>query len=128
MNIESTFLTAHSMKNMKKIIGLLAAACLFPGAAALARAGDGHRHEAAALAPAAAAPASSGEVIKVDREAGKITLRHGPLDNLGMPGMTMAFRVAQPAILEQVEPGEKVRFVAELAGGALTIVTLQREN
>ncbi|WP_332876474.1 copper-binding protein [Massilia sp. S19_KUP03_FR1] len=73
-------------------------------------------------------PMSDGEVVKVDREGGKITLRHGPLVNLNMQGMTMAFRVAEPAMLDQVKPGDKVQFVADKAGGGLTITALQSAN
>lgn len=68
---------------------------------------------------------SSAEVVKVDKALGKIALRHGPLLNLDMPAMTMAFKVAQPAMLDQVAPGQKVQFVAARVGGALTIMTLQ---
>lgn len=68
---------------------------------------------------------SSADVVKVDRVLGKITLRHGPLLNLDMPAMTMAFKVAQPAMLDQVAPGQKVQFVAARVGGALTIMTLE---
>src|SRR4051812_23108127 len=64
-----------------------------------------------ALAPAVAQ--SDGEVRKVDREAGTLTLRHGPLTNLGMEGMTMVFRVADPGMLDRVSQGDKVRFVAD---------------
>lgn len=78
-----------------------------------------HQHEE--VAPAAM---STGEVVKVDKALGRITLRHGPLTNLDMPGMTMAFRVAEPAMLDQVRPGDHVRFVADKPNGALTIVTL----
>ena len=77
-------------------------------------------------APETSAPAamSAGEVVKIDRDAAKITLRHGPLANLDMPGMTMAFKVADPAMLDQVKPGDKVQFVAERVNGALSVTTL----
>lgn len=112
--------TDTTMKKSATLFSLLAMLTLaLPGA----QAQDEHHHDSAVgTAPAAM---SSGEVVKVDKEAGKLTLRHGPLENLGMPGMTMAFRVAQPGMLEQVKPGDQVRFVAEKAAGALTIVTLQ---
>lgn len=76
-------------------------------------------------APADAAAMSSGEVRKIDKEAGKITVKHGPLANLGMPPMTMVFRVGDPALLDQVKPGDKIDFVAEKANGALTITKMQ---
>lgn len=83
-----------------------------------------HQHDATATTTATA-PMSTGEVLKVDKAQGKITLRHGTLANLDMPGMTMAFRVAQPAMLDQVKPGDKVRFVADMPGGVMTIMALE---
>ncbi len=78
-------------------------------------------------APASGAEASmtEGEVRKVDKDAGKVTIKHGPLKNLDMPAMTMVFRVKDPAMLDQVKAGDKVRFVAEKAGGAFTLVQLE---
>jgi Cu(I)/Ag(I) efflux system periplasmic protein CusF len=67
---------------------------------------------------------SSGEVKKVDKEAGKITIKHGPLQNLGMPAMTMVFRVADPAMLDQAKAGDKIDFVAERKNGALTVLKM----
>ena len=102
------------------------AVCSFTTAGVHAQAPLEHAHLHQAD-PAISTPIamSAGEVVKVDKALAKITLRHGPLDNLGMPGMTMAFRVAEPAMLEQVKPGDKVRFLAAKTNGALTIVTLQ---
>ena len=37
-------------------------------------------------------PYTEGEVRKVDKAAGKITVKHGPIANLDMPGMTMVLR------------------------------------
>jgi Cu(I)/Ag(I) efflux system periplasmic protein CusF len=73
----------------------------------------------------AAAPSTEGEVRKVDKDAGKITLKHGPIGNLEMPAMTMVFRVKDPSMLDKVKAGEKVRFAAEKVGGALTITDIQ---
>lgn len=80
---------------------------------------------AAATAVSRSDPLAEGTVRKVDRAAGKITLTHGPLANLGMPGMTMAFRVKDPAWLDRVEVGAPVRFLAENVDGALTVVRLE---
>lgn len=68
---------------------------------------------------------SDGEIKKVDKEAGKLTIKHGELKNLGMPGMTMVFKVKDPAMLDNVKPGDKVRFVADKVGGALTVTTIE---
>ncbi|HEX9171151.1 MAG TPA: copper-binding protein [Telluria sp.] len=66
-----------------------------------------------------------GEIRKIDKDAGKITIRHGELKALGMPAMTMAFRVSEPAMLGQVKVGDKVKFMAEKVNGAITIVHLE---
>lgn len=68
---------------------------------------------------------SDGEIKKVDKEAGKLTIKHGELKNLQMPGMTMNFRVADPAMLDKVKVGDKVRFKAEHLGAALVVTTLE---
>jgi Cu(I)/Ag(I) efflux system protein CusF len=73
-----------------------------------------------------AAPMSSGEVRKIDLETKKITLRHGPIANLGMPAMTMVFQVSDPAMLEQVKAGDKIRFTADKNDGAYRITRIEK--
>lgn len=73
----------------------------------------------------AAVSMTAGEVKKIDKDAGKITLRHGPLANLDMPAMTMVFRVKDPSMLSQVKVGDKVNFVAENLNGAMTVTKLE---
>ena len=70
-------------------------------------------------------PATDGEVRKVDKAQGKITLRHGPIGNLDMPGMTMVFRVSDAKMLEAVQPGDKVRFAADNVNSALTVTAME---
>ena len=100
----------------------LASPALAAGEAAAASASHGAHHTDSAR-PAAL---TSGEVRQVDKTAGKITLKHGPITNLDMPGMTMVFRVTAPAMLEQVKAGDKVVFTAEKIDGALTLTRLER--
>ena len=70
-----------------------------------------------------------GEVRKIDESAGKITLKHGPIKNLGMDvGMTMTFRVTDPAMLKQVKVGDKVEFEAEQAASGYTVTKMQKSN
>lgn len=69
---------------------------------------------------------SHGEVKKVDTAAGKLTIKHGPLENLGMGAMTMVFKVKDPAMLSQVKAGDTIDFVADEVDGALTVVKLQK--
>jgi Cu/Ag efflux protein CusF len=78
-------------------------------------------------AQASPAPMSDGEVRKINKGAGKITLKHGPIPSLDMPEMTMVFRVRDPAMLDQVEAGDKVRFAAEKVGGLYTIVSIEKK-
>ena len=95
--------------------------------AALALSSVSGAHAQAATADAAAPNAmSSGEVRKVDKSAGKITIKHGPLQNLGMDAMTMVFRVKDQAMLDQVKAGDKIRFVAEQLNGQLTVTRLEK--
>jgi len=73
----------------------------------------------------AAAPTTDGEVRKVDKEQGKVTLKHGPLTNLEMPAMTMVFKVADAKMLDGLKDGDKVKFTAEKVNGAITVTAIQ---
>lgn len=69
----------------------------------------------------------SGQVMKIDESAGKITLKHGPIKKLEMDeGMSMVFRVENPAMLKQVKVGDKVRFDADRVNGQLTVTKIQK--
>ena len=67
----------------------------------------------------------AGEVRKIDKSAKKITLKHAEIPNLEMPGMTMVFQVKDPALLDTVKVGDKVKFQAEKIGGAMVVTDLQ---
>ena len=68
---------------------------------------------------------TEGEVRKIDKENKKITLRHGEIKNLEMPGMTMVFQVKEPAMLDSLKSGDKVRFSAEKLDGALVVTRIE---
>lgn len=70
-------------------------------------------------------PTVSGTVEKVDTDAGKITLDHGPIPNLNMDAMTMVFRVQDPALLQGVKEGDKVRFQADRVNGQISVVRIE---
>ena len=91
----------------------------------LAWANDAHHPSASAQASVPAASMADGEIKKVDKDAGKLTIKHGPLPSLEMPGMTMVFRVSDPAMLERVKSGDKVKFVADKVGAALTVTQIE---
>ena len=65
-----------------------------------------------------------GEVVKVDKAAGKVTLKHGPIKKLDMDSMTMVFRVADPAMLDKVKAGDKIEFEADRVDGAITVTKI----
>jgi Cu(I)/Ag(I) efflux system periplasmic protein CusF len=94
---------------MKRLL-ILAALFLLPAAYA-----DDRHH----------APQNDGEVRKVDRDAKKITIRHGPLEKLDMPAMTMVFQVKDPALLDKVKAGDKVKFDAEKIGGGFVVTRIE---
>jgi Cu/Ag efflux protein CusF len=76
----------------------------------------GHDHGSAGAAAGMSmsrAPKSAlaeGEVRKVDAIKGTVILRHGPLDALGMPPMTMEFKPTDPKLLTNIKAGDRVRF------------------
>jgi hypothetical protein len=67
---------------------------------------------------------TEGQVTKVDRKAGTITIRHGRIANLDMPPMTMEFQAKDAAVLKQVKAGDKIRFVADKAGEDFAVVRI----
>lgn len=108
-------------------------ACTTPLASAQEHAHAGHGRHAAHAAhagqagdEAAGSELTDGEVKKIDKDAGKITLRHGEIKNLNMAAMTMVLRVQDAAMLDQVQVGDKVKFAAERMNGAVTIVQMQK--
>lgn len=107
---------------MKLATLVLATMLVLPATAAVAD--DAHHKPGAVLAQASTALAD-GEVRKVDKDAKKITIKHGPLPALDMPAMTMVFQVKDPAMLNQVKTGDKVKFEAQKLGGAYTVTRIE---
>jgi Cu(I)/Ag(I) efflux system periplasmic protein CusF len=71
----------------------------------------------------------NGQVTKIDESAGKITLKHGPIKKLEMEdGMTMVFRVQDPAMLKQVKVGDRVKFDADRVNGQITITKIEKSK
>jgi Cu/Ag efflux protein CusF len=84
---------------------------------------------AAALAGAATAARAqlatvAAEVMKIDKVSGRVTLKHGEIKALDMPPMTMAWRVGEGRLLNDLSVGDRVRFVPERVNGLYTINTL----
>jgi len=80
---------------------------------------------AATAVAAWTAPLTEGEVKKVDQANQKVTLKHGEIQNLGMPPMTMVFKVQDPSVLDKLQPGDKVRFAADRVNGSITVTQIE---
>ena len=75
--------------------------------------------------PVSQVETSEAEVRKVDLGAGKVTLRHGEIKNLGMPPMTMVFQVKDRAFLNGLKAGDSVKFTADKIKGAYTVLSIE---
>jgi Cu/Ag efflux protein CusF len=69
---------------------------------------------------------TDGEVRKIDKAQGKITLKHGAIENMDMPPMTMVFRVRDPKTLETLAVGDKVRFAVDKIDGQYTVTAISK--
>lgn len=114
------------MKNIKTTFVLATLLAAAAGAHAASHAGAPTGMAAPQRMQAtASADMTEAEVRKVDVENKKITLKHGAIKNLDMPGMTMVFAVKDAAVLEKVKAGDKIRFKAEAAGGSAVVTEIE---
>jgi len=82
-------------------------------------------HSSHHVTAAASTDMAEGEVRKVDKDASKVTLKHGEIKSLDMPPMTMVFVVKDKAMLDSVKAGDKVRFKAVNDAGKYTVTEMQ---
>ncbi len=74
----------------------------------------------------AATPAvADGEVRKIDKENGKITIRHGEIKHMDMPPMTMVFTAKDKALLDKVQVGQRIQFTVIHEGGKMVVTDMQ---
>ncbi|WP_428420454.1 copper-binding protein [Methylibium sp.] len=111
MNISKTLLTATTAAMLSML--------------SIAASAQSDRNADIVVAQAASTDMTEGEIRKVDKDTKKITIKHGEIKNLDMPGMTMLFQVKDAAMLDMVKPGDKVKFRAEKAGGAIVVTEIQ---
>jgi Cu/Ag efflux protein CusF len=71
---------------------------------------------------------TDGEVRKVDQTAGKVTIKHGDIKHLDMPGMTMVFTAKDKSVLNNVKTGDKIKFMAVTEGGKFFVTNIQPEK
>jgi Cu(I)/Ag(I) efflux system protein CusF len=99
---------------------------LFGGLLSLAPAAYGFAQDMPRISVAAADQEMTvGEVRKIDKENGKVTIRHDEIKNLNMPRMTMVFQVREAALLEAVQPGDKIRFRAVEEEGKFVVTAME---
>lgn len=122
---------------MKNSIILASIALIAVSATAQTHNHGTHGASTLAQAPAtAAAPAAvtapivkdmaDAEVRKVDKDAKKVTLKHGPIKNLDMPSMTMVFQVRDEKLFDKLVSGEKIKFTAEQLQGAYVVTGVEK--
>lgn len=109
---------------MKPIaMNFIASLCLV--ASPLAFGDDAHHKNHQMAKPAESTKMTAGVVKKIDKEAGKLSIAHEPIENLGMPKMTMVFRVKQARMLDRVKEGDRINFAAEEVKGALFVTRIE---
>jgi Cu/Ag efflux protein CusF len=87
----------------------------------------GGQHPAQAQAPSASQKSAKGTglIQQIDRDKGVITIKHGPLQGLNMPGMTMSFLVKDKAMLSNLQPLQKVDFELTYDGRQYLITSIK---
>lgn len=70
----------------------------------------------------------AGSVVKVDTEAGKLTIQHRPVWSHHMESATMVFRVGDPAMLVNLAAGDKIRFKVERDKKGPVITRIENSN
>ena len=107
---------------------LIAALILGAGLAFQAGADVGKKQSGKTGAKAAAASAAwtEGEVARVEKAAGTVTIKHGAMPKFDMPPMTMPYKVKDKAVLDQLKPGDKIRFDVDAVGGVFTVLRLEK--
>ena len=84
-----------------------------------------HGKTGATAKPTSPADMADGEIKKIDKDNKKLTIKHGEIKNLDMPGMTMVFQVKDAAMIDGVKVGDKIRFVAEKGATGFVVSEIQ---
>jgi Cu(I)/Ag(I) efflux system periplasmic protein CusF len=108
---------------MKKLTSIILGSTLFTmGAASFAAS---HTGAPVSSASATSLPMADAEIRKIDLENKKVTLKHGEIKNLDMPGMTMVFQVKDGVKLDNIKAGDKVKFTADKVNGSYTVMSIE---
>jgi Cu/Ag efflux protein CusF len=68
----------------------------------------------------------NGEITKVDESAGKMTIKHEPIPNLGMEAMTMVFKAGEGVVVKDLKPGDKIKFHADMLNGQIAVTKVEK--
>lgn len=69
---------------------------------------------------------ADGQIVEVNDK--DVTLAHGPFKTLGMPGMTMTFPLASPALMQGLKAGDKVRIALSQTDDGLRVERLDKSG
>ena len=67
---------------------------------------------------------TQGEIQKIDKDTGRLTIKHGEIKSLGMPGMTMVFATKDKSMADKVKTGDKIRFKAVNENGKFIVTEI----
>lgn len=71
---------------------------------------------------------TEGEIRKIDKDTGKITLRHGPIaGDLEMPAMSMVLQVKDATLLERLQVGDRVAAIILKENGVFFIQSAETQ-
>ncbi len=68
---------------------------------------------------------TDGEIKKIDLDNGKVTIKHGQIKHMDMPGMTMVFTAKDKSLLSNLKPGDKVVFMVVHENGKMIVTDIQ---
>ncbi|MFL1527547.1 efflux RND transporter periplasmic adaptor subunit [Pseudomonas sp. O230] len=69
---------------------------------------------------------ADGQIVEINDK--EVTLAHGPFKTLGMPGMTMTFPLASPALIQGLKAGDKVRIAVSQTDDGLRVERLDKSG
>ncbi len=120
--------TTQAIAQRSSLAATLALSLLATAMPAAADHHGGSGEHRAASAAEAASEFVNAEVRKIDKDNGKLTLKHEALRKFDMAGMTMAFRVADPAMLDGLAVGDKVRFIPDKVNGQFVVTKIEKRD
>lgn len=69
---------------------------------------------------------ADGQIVEINDK--EVTLAHDPFKTLGMPGMTMTFPLASPALIQGLKAGDKVRIAVSQTDDGLRVERLDKSG